>query len=269
MGITSKLHKLYHDWNISRSTLYYKGDYSSWGEATRAAEQYGGAYADSSILERVAKSTQLVRNGEAAYEQDGVTFDKLTINYPLISSFLYTYAKIGNLAVLDVGGALGSTYFRYRKLWDELNAKWTVIEQAHYVEYGKNNVPEIQFLNNVNEYEEKPSVILLSSVLAYLDQPYEMLKNLMACGSPYIIIDETAFHPDNRESITLEFVPESIYKAVYPLHLFSIDKFKNFVSENGYEIINEWDFEFGNIPLREKTNKVVDTIEKGFLLRKC
>lgn len=230
------------------------------------SKKYGDAYQDNKILEKVAEATQTVRNGNGLYEQDGVVFNKQIINYQLISAFLYAYSHLDSLNVLDFGGALGSTYFRYRHLWDEYNASWTVIEQDNYVKYGEANVPEVQFIADISDYKSKADILLLSSVLGYLSDPYKMFGKLLDENIPYVIIDETAFDPDDNGYVTLQHVPETIYKAVYPCTLFSFDYFKKFIEDHGYEIINEWDYQFGNIQIREGI-EVKDTVEKGFLLK--
>lgn len=144
--------------------------------------------------------------------------------------------------MLLISGALGSTFFRYRRLLDQYKGSWTIIEQEHYVEYGKKNIPEIEFKYDISECDKKIDVILFSSVLGYLDDTYGYLKRLLEQKVKYIIIDESAFSPNDIEMITLQYVPPSIYKAVYPIRLLSLTEFKSFMKEYGYEIVWEWDF---------------------------
>lgn len=187
----------------------------------------------------MAEATDAVRKGEALYEQDGVLFYEENNNYELIAALLYVYAVRGKLDVIDFGGALGSTFFRYKKLLASCKPSWEIVEQAHYVDYGKRSIPEITFHHRIDECSQDADVILFSSVLAYLEDPCALFGTCLDKGAEFVIIDETAFSRDDRDVITLQHVPESIHKAVYPLYLFSYSNFRDFVNQKGYEII--WD----------------------------
>ncbi|MCF2657072.1 methyltransferase, TIGR04325 family [Lacrimispora saccharolytica] len=254
-------------WALSnlQNILYYEGDFENWEEASSVAAQYGEAYEQESILEQVGEATAKVRNGDAAYEQDGVLFDKLSVDYQLISAFLYIYSQTQRLKVIDYGGALGSIFFRYRKLWDKIETDWSIIEQPHFVEYGRKKVPEIKFYYGIEEYDGVADVLLLASILMYIDDVYVFFSSLLKKRIRYIIVDRTAFSPDDQDIITLQYVPEQIYKAVYPAHLISNTRFKKLVTDSGYTIISEWDHTQGGITLK-KDRKFVDTLEKGYLL---
>ena len=247
--------------------LYYFGKYTAWEAAEKESQKYGASYSGSQILKRVADATQKVRQGEGVYEQDGIVFYEENNNYELIAALLWVYARQKSLKVLDFGGALGSTYFRYRKLLEPCESEWTIVEQRHYVEYGKKNIPEIQFLYDIAEYHKEADVVLLSSVLGYLEDTYGQFRQILEQGAEYIIIDELAFSPDDVEAVRLQHVPARIYSAVYPVRLLSLTEFKKFFDENGYECMWEWDYRFGNIPVCEGV-KVYDTVEKGFLLKR-
>ena len=95
-----------------------------------------------------------------------------------------------------------------------------------------------------------------------------MFRNMLSKNFQYVVIDESAFfvNENSDESIVLQHVPPSIYKAVYPAHIFGLKKFREFIINCGYEIIFEWTFS-GQIPIKEKFG-LQETIDKGFLLRK-
>ena len=180
---------------------------------------------------------------------------------------------------------VGSTYFRYKNLIEELSIKWCVVEQKHFIDRGKETVHEIPFYYSIDEAVREqgdnspyatskssciiPNVLLLSSVLMYLDKPYEMFETMLQKGFDYIIIDESAFftNDDSNERIMLQHVPASIYSAVYPLHVFGLTSFREFISKHGYEILWEWTYSGGQIPIKSGF-ALKDTIDKGFLLKK-
>lgn len=252
--------------------LYYFGRFDTWEEAITESNRLGGDYGDESIIDHVDEAIQKVRRGEALYEQDGVCYYEENINWELISALLYANAMLRKVDILDMGGALGSTYFRYKKLFESLGVKWHVVEQKSFVDRGKKTVPEIDFYYSIDECFEagnRPNVLLLSSVLMYLDEPYKMLKDMMSKDFQYMIVDENAFFTNEnaKDQIMLQHVPESIYPAIYPTHIFGLEKFRRFVRKCGYEIIWEWVYRGGQIQIKTKVG-LMDTIDKGFLLKR-
>ena len=93
----------------------------------------------------------------------------------------------------------------------------------------------------------KPNVILLSSVLQYLEKPYEILKELKKINSNFMIIDRTPFTNRQDDIICIQHVPKSIYKASYPLWLFSKMKFISAIESNNWRDM-AWFDSPGNIP---------------------
>lgn len=85
------------------TTPYIEGDFSSYEEALRVANTIShnsGGYSSFSILERVADSTQKVRRGEAAFERDGVAFEREDYRYPLLAALFYVAMHEHRLNVL-------------------------------------------------------------------------------------------------------------------------------------------------------------------------
>jgi len=65
----------------------------------------------------------------------------------------------------------------------------------------------------------------------------------------------------------LQHVPESIYKAVYPINLLGYNELKDQIEQSGYEIVWEWNFYGGQIPIKDGLF-FRDTVDKGMLLKK-
>lgn len=250
--------------------LYYFGEFASFTEAEEKCLR--GGYTAPNIIDQVDSATQKVRKGEALYEQDGICFYEVNNNYELLAALLYVRGCLERFSVLDFGGALGSTFFRYRKLLQELEATWCVVEQKHYIDRGREKVPEIPFYYTMDEAlasPDCPNVLLLSGVLQYLDEPYRWFADMLAKGFDYIILDETAFNTDEaaKNKVMLQHVPASIYKAIYPVNLLGQDELKTFVLRSGYEIVWEWVYRDGQIPIKTGFG-FEDTVDKGLLLKK-
>lgn len=222
--------------NILNLIKYFKygwfGNYSSWEEAQTKCKGYD----NETIISKVVKATTLVKLGEASYERDSMVFNKIDYPFSLLSSLLYIIAKDNNyLNVIDFGGALGSTYYQNRKIISSIVSKlrWNIIEQKSLVEIGKKTFEneEIRFFTDIlsctNFYEEKekPNLILFSSVLQYLDKPFEIIRQTLSQDFDYILIDRTAFIVKGKDRITVQRVSPKIYAASYPAWFFNEENF--------------------------------------------
>lgn len=230
----------------------WHGDYASWEEAQLKSTGY-----DSSIiLNKVYDAMLKVKNGEAQYERDSVTFDKIEYSWQLLAGLMYAAAKNdGKLNVLDFGGSLGSSYYQNKKFLSGLESvNWSIIEQENFVECGRNNFANqhLHFYNNIDECfrNQSPTVLVLSSVLQYIEKPYELLEELLSYNFDMILIDRTPFAYSGKDTITLQTVPPEIYHASYPCWLFNennfIDKF------NGYKLLESFDALYSSKSLKLK-----------------
>jgi putative methyltransferase (TIGR04325 family) len=214
------------------------GDYSSWDEAQRHCVGYDNAI----ILEKVKNALLKVKNGEAAFERDSVLFDSPEYEWPILSWLTWVAAlNHGRLNVLDFGGSLGSTYFQNRQFLKNIpDIKWNVVEQPHFVEEGRRTFQDeqLRFYYTVDEClkENKVDIALLSSVLPYIPEPYKQLE--VFSQIEFIILDKTPLIATDRDRLTVQKVPPSIYQASYPAWFFSEQKFYNFATRH-HEIVAE------------------------------
>lgn len=227
---------------IKRNKYGWKGNYKSWKEA----EKYTGGYDSENILEIVKKSSLKVKNGEAAYERDSVIFNKITYSWPLLSSLLLSSLKLGKLKVLDFGGSLGSTYYQNKKFIDKIEeVSWSIVEQKHFVDIGKKDFEDkrLKFYYDVEECvkNETPNMLLLSSVLQYIENPYDLLDSILEYDFEYIVLDRTPFSLDDQDKIKIQIVPEEIYEASYPCWFFNEKKLLSFFIRKGYKMIENFD----------------------------
>ena len=220
----------------------WKGDYTSWKEAEKDAIGYDS----NEILNKVKNSLLKVKNGEVVYERDSVLFDKIQYSWPLLSGLLLasTTSK-RKLNIIDFGGSLGSTYYQNKKFLDKLDdLSWSIVEQKHFVEIGQNEFENdiLKFFYSVDKSvkKEKENVLLLSSVLQYIEKPYELLDDILKNDFKYILIDRTPFSKC-CEQIKLQVVPPSIYNASYPCHFFEEDRFFNYFKDKGFNLLESFD----------------------------
>jgi putative methyltransferase (TIGR04325 family) len=241
--------------------LFYgwHGNYSSWNEALKKCEGYGS----DNILEKVKESALKVKNGQAVYERDSLLFDHIEYSFPLLSGLLYIAGQNNNkLNILDFGGSLGSSYFQNRYFLDGLSeVKWCVVEQKELVKTGNGMFEDnrLHFFNTVEDCMEKYDikVVLFSSVLQYLENPFAMLDKILPKKPEYIIVDRTPFI-DSDDRLTVQKVKPKIYKGSYPCWFFNEEKFISYFTSDYIKVLEFDALDRANIKSRFK----------GFLFRR-
>ncbi len=228
----------------------FRGSYSTWQEAMAHSRGYDSP----AILEKVKDSLLKVKRGEAAYERDSITFDKVQYSWPVLTGLLIVASRNGNrLNVLDFGGSLGSSYFQNRGMLAHLaELKWNVVEQKNFVQAGKENFEDSQlkFFESIEDAAKSgtSNVFLASSSLQYLEKPYEFMEGVAQHGFEYIIIDRTPCLPEN-DRITVQKIHPRIYDASYPAWVLNEKRLTGILAKS-YEEIGSWSAPFGDIALR-------------------
>lgn len=226
---------------IRREKYGWFGNYATWQDALRDSTGYDSTL----IVEKVKDALIQVREGKAAFERDSVLFDQPEYNWPVVGGLLWVAAQHGGkLNVIDFGGSLGSTFFQNRTFLNDLDLQWNIVEQANFVEYGKKYFEDdkIRFHSTLATCftESRIDVVVLSSVLPYLQEPYNVLREIFEENPPVIIFDKMPFALERDEDIiTIQRVHPSIYNGSYPAWFFNEKKFKNFINTQ-YNIIAEF-----------------------------
>jgi putative methyltransferase (TIGR04325 family) len=244
----------------SRGVIWgWHGNYSSWNEACNNSSGYDA----SEIIEKVRVSALKVKKGSAAFERDSVTFKTVEYSFPVLAGLMWIASlKNGRINILDFGGSLGSSYFQNKVFLDTLDeVNWCIVEQPGFVKAGKENFEDerLHFFSSIDECMAafRIDAVLLSSVLQYLEKPYDLLEKLRSSDIDYMIIDRTPF-VKGRDRITVQKVNPSIYRASYPCWFFSKERFVSGLKDS-FNIILEFDaLDQANIP----------SAFKGFILKK-
>lgn len=219
---------------IRNDGMRFEGDFAAWEEANVLCTGYDSEV----ILAKVLAATLEVKRGEAAFERDSVRFDVIEYAWPLLAGLMWAAARSGGrLNVLDFGGALGSSYFQNRKFLQSLpDMHWNVVEQPHYVEAGRKHIQDerLRFYNTLEEClsENQPNVILLSSVLQYLESPDILIDKLNKISAMCLVVDRTPFSKYEEDKLVVQKVPGAIYAASYPMWIFSNSRFEKLLEEN-------------------------------------
>lgn len=218
------------------------GNYKNWEQALEESDGY-----DSKVIaEKVKEATLKVKTGEAVHERDSVLFKRIVYDWPVLSGLLWVASQNrGNLNVIDFGGSMGTTYWQNRRFFQALpSLRWNIIEQERFVERGKELFEDerLKFYLDLESClkESKPNVVVISGVLQYIKEPYQLLSTIAGFKIDYLIISILPFTTGKQDRLTIQKVPPYIYKASYPAWFFSEEKFLKFIKEH-YEMVEEFD----------------------------
>lgn len=219
----------------------WSGDYRDWSQASAMCT----GYASTTILDKCKDSLLQVKNGQAKYERDGILFEEIQHSWGLLTGLQKAALEHnGQLRVMDFGGSLGTSYFQNRDLLNSVkDLNWAIVEQSHFVDCGKKYFEsnQLKFYHSVEECVDqiKPNLLLLSGVLQCLENPGAWIQKFISLKIPYIILDRTPFIQLERDLLTVQNVPEAIYKASYPSWFFSDDQF--LLNFKGYSLLGSFD----------------------------
>lgn len=218
--------------------------YKTWSEA----REHASGYDSDAIIEKVKGAALEVKRGTKAYERDGTSKEEIHYSWHLLATLLWIASQRGNnLNLIDFGGALGTSYFQNRKFLAHLKKlSWNIVEQKKFVSYGRELFQDehLRFFYNHELanllHQDAPDVVLLSSSLQYIEQPYELLKHIVSANPKYIIFDKTPFMTgENGDRVVVQKVSPNIYDASYPCWVFGLEKFLGFFCQHGYRLIEQ------------------------------
>lgn len=242
----------------------FEGEYESWDEAAKASTGYDSRM----ILEKVMNATLRVKRGEAAYERDSVNFGQVQYSWPVVCGLLSTaLANHGRLAVLDFGGSLGSSFFENLAFTRPLaEVKWGIVEQQQFVACGRESLADdrLGFYDNIAECVDaiSPNMILLSSVLQYIEDYHRVLAESIEVGAGIIVVDRTIVNMGPQDRTFVQNTPPQIYDASYPVYSLSESSILTTLSEGGYKLVSD----FPSLPFPELSE--IDSHFKGYFFAK-
>lgn len=233
------------------------GLYPDWKTATKSA----GRYDDAGIFENVVASTnRAIASHGTLFERDSVLFDQPITPFPLLSCLLSAAARSDRgLTVVDFGGALGSTYRQCNVFLSRVRPlRWKVVEQPRVAEIGRERFSSevLSFHESLKDASEGEAVdvVVLSGVLQYLEDPYEILRQVRELAPSVILIDRTPVSERAGDVFTVQVVPPAIFAARLPFRVFGARMFE-VAFENAYDKVAEFptvdpDMTAGSVPVR-------------------
>ncbi|MEO6304854.1 MAG: methyltransferase, TIGR04325 family [Bacteroidia bacterium] len=227
----------------------WRGNYTSWHEANKISTGYDSE----TILEKCKNALLKVKNGEAVYERDSVLFNEVQLSHGLLNYLKQTATENNNkLCVLDFGGSLGSSYYQNKNYLNDLTElNWCIVEQPNFVQCGKDFFEDenLKFYLTIEDClkAHKPDIILLSSVIQYIEKPFELIQQILKLKVKYLIFDRLALSNENKDILTIQSVSDNYYESKLCHWFFSEDHFVSLFKKN-YELIESAP-SYADIPL--------------------
>ena len=229
----------YHLYDARKPTVHPLGDYDSWEEALEDCEGYGAE----EIMRKAIAASKKVIAGEASWERDSCLFYESQFSYPLCAAILRcAIQKVDRegVKILDIGGALGSTYYQNRMyLLNIENLEYVIAEQNNFADYGHENMENetLKFIRSEDSWDKYGpfDIVLMSGSLQHISNYHEIITKTKEVNPQYIILDRTTI--GNRKRIC-RLIPEGIYKSSYPVTFFEEEELLEFF-EPDYEVIEK------------------------------
>lgn len=225
------------------------GPYPSWEAAERDAIGYDAEH----ILAKMQASFRTLKNKTKLFELDTILYDEKKYNTPLLFALTQiALHKKDRLNIIDFGGSLGSSFYWSKEyIHPHFKVDWRIIEQSHIVAAGKAEfeTDELHFFPSFETAlaNHQADVLLLSSVMQYIEHPEFIFEAIEKYQFPNIIIDRTPYFEDKTVEgvISLQLLNANVYGKPTTLtcRIFGHNDLLNLLSRNYDLVIDQNNFE--------------------------
>lgn len=198
------------------------GVYSSFSEALARSTYPGGA----PITQDLA-AAQDVLPGEAHFCRDGIRFLYPPRGLSLSAAAVLAAAaqKKDTTRVLDFGGGAAALYLTHRSLWASIpGLSWNIVEREQLVREAKpifSGLP-INWYTSIKDAcaDHQPDIVILSSVLQYLNDPSATLHSICGLLPTWLVIDRTPVGANGPDIVAMQKSPRNLHGSSYPSWIF-------------------------------------------------
>ena len=145
------------------------------------------------------------------------------------------------IRVLDIGGSFGEHFFHLQKLMPAHSFDWTVLETEGHcsiIPEFLTSIKGLRFISDPPASDQHFDIALLSSVIQYVDAPYDLLTMALQI-SDSVIVNRLPLSPYAKDRVAIQRPGLLGSKGSYPVHIFSETVFTKYL-EPIAEIGSRW-----------------------------
>jgi putative methyltransferase (TIGR04325 family) len=225
----------------------FEGPFSSWEEAVSRSDGWDSPL----ITEKTFAAALKVRDGLAAYEQDGLPRNSIIYSCTILSFLILSLSRSKHgIDIIDFGGGLGSNYIQNRAVLRHMAAtpiRWNVVERPIIAKLGLENFrsDELFFYSSLQEAWLRstplPDSILFSGSLQYVASPFALLDEVISANLRIIALDRVLIAPRGDSAPFVQHPDRRVlYQATYPVWCFSRDKLILWFRDRGFELVEHF-----------------------------
>lgn len=193
---------------------------SSWEHAV--ADSAG--YEAPDLVAGCLAAAKAVQRGDAAYERDTVQFLERQLDLPIVAAVALSRGTIGRqIRVLDIGGGLGSGFFRHRQVLHQIGvSSWRVLETPAMVRASEELTEErgLTFVSSLeNALDVSPDLTIFSSSLQYMSEPRKVLEEAQSSTASVILLDRLPIWSKPSVAPVVQTTPAGTRPGSYPCWL--------------------------------------------------
>lgn len=238
--------------HFKKTKSQFRGPYRDWDSAFGSGEGWD----TKSIYDKTLDAALLVRDGKAIWEQDTVIRENIIYSNLVLAFLLITASqKSDSKRIIDVGGSLATNYFQVKKILGVcielggLHIEWHIVERPHFVDAGNKHFKTkiVNFSRTVDEVFSKHSsntsdTLIFTGSFQYLENPFEYLEPILERGLAVIGFDRILISTGTTHQIYSQHPDKTrYYEASYPVWVISKQKLVEFMSSNGYQLLEQFD----------------------------
>ena len=146
----------------------------------------------------------------------------------IASAFLEGVASSNKntIRVIDVGGGLGQYFFLLEKLAPSIQFEWVILETTALCELAKSVAPtkkNIGWISSLADTQGTFDIALLSSVIQYVESPFDLLDDLMKVAK-FLIVNRLPLTSSRNPKICIQRPGFFESKGSYPVNILSEDE---------------------------------------------
>ena len=216
--------------------VQFEGPFASFAEAAAHADGWDVSV----ITEKALAAAARVRDGLAAFEQDGIAYDRIVYSPTILAFLLLAASRRDALNIIDVGGGLGSNYFQNHKLVGSLGmpVTWNILERPILAELGRAHfaTAELGFFDDISQLPNANGVLFTSS-LQYIAEPFSALERAITLA-PLIALDRVLVGRSDRHAAFVQRPdPVAHYPATYAVWMFARNGLIDWFAEHGFRLV--------------------------------